>query len=102
MREEFEERILLLTGLTPTTCSDIEESFVRGGGAGGQKINKTSSKVVLTHHPTGVTVATQQTRSLAQNRKIARKLLAEQVDLHLNGEESKVRRRLLRCMFYTS
>ena len=35
-------------------------------------------------------MATQQTRSLAQNRKIARKLLTEQVDLHLNGDESKV------------
>ena len=69
---------------------EIEESFVRGGGAGGQKINKTSSKVVLTHVPTGVTVATQKTRSLQQNRKIARKMLQEQVDLFLNGEDSKV------------
>ncbi|GMI10871.1 hypothetical protein TrVE_jg631 [Triparma verrucosa] len=69
---------------------DIDESFVKGGGAGGQKINKTASKVVLIHLPTGVTIATQKTRSLAQNRKIARKMLAEQVDVFLNGERSKM------------
>ncbi|GMH80949.1 hypothetical protein TL16_g08763 [Triparma laevis f. inornata] len=69
---------------------DIEESFVKGGGAGGQKINKTASKVVLIHRPTKITVATQKTRSLQQNRKIARKMLAEQVDVHLNGEKSKL------------
>ena len=35
---------------------DLEETFVRGTGAGGQKINKTSSTVVLVHVPTGLEV----------------------------------------------
>jgi protein subunit release factor B len=68
---------------------DIEESFVRGGGAWGQKVNKTASKVVLLHIPTGVRVATQKTRSLEQNRKIARKLLREKVDEFLEGGEAR-------------
>lgn len=35
---------------------DLEEQFVKGGGNGGQKINKTSNCVVLKHLPTGITV----------------------------------------------
>ena len=56
---------------------DIEENFVRGSGAGGQKINKTSNRVVLVHLPSGVRVECQETRSLQQNRKIGRKRLLE-------------------------
>lgn len=38
------------------SMADIEEKFVRGSGAGGQKINKTNSKVQMTHSPTGLQV----------------------------------------------
>ncbi len=51
---------------------DLEESFTRGSGAGGQKINKTSSTVILKHLPTGLEVRCQKQRSLAQNRYQAR------------------------------
>lgn len=68
---------------------DIEETFVRGSGAGGQKINKTSNRVVLVHRPSGVRVECQDTRSLQQNRKIGRKRLLEKLDSHYNGESSK-------------
>lgn len=68
---------------------DIEETFVRGSGAGGQKINKTSNRVVLVHLPTGVRVECQDTRSLQQNRKIGRKRLLEKLDSHYNGSNSK-------------
>jgi hypothetical protein len=68
---------------------DITETFVKGGGAGGQKVNKTSSKVVLLHKPTNLRVECQETRSLQQNRKIARKRLRMKLDEFLNGSQSK-------------
>src|SRR3972149_635601 len=52
---------------------DIEEQFVRSSGAGGQKVNKTSSCVVLYHRPTGIRVKCQQERSQALNRFLARR-----------------------------
>ena len=69
---------------------DLTESFVRGSGAGGQKINKTSNRVVLVHEPTQLRVECQDTRSLQQNRKIARKRLVEKLDEYYNGRQSKV------------
>ncbi|KAG2157405.1 RF-1 domain-containing protein [Suillus clintonianus] len=56
---------------------DIEESFVRGSGPGGQSINKTQNNVQLLHKPTGFRVACQETRSLQTNRMLARRLLLE-------------------------
>ena len=73
---------------------DLEESFVRGGGPGGQKVNKTSNKVRLRHIPTGATVAVQEQRELVTNRSIARRLLRDKVDLIINGADSKVSRRI--------
>ena len=54
---------------------DIEEQFVRSSGAGGQKVNKTSSAVRLTHVPTGITVAMQNERSQHANRDMAWEIL---------------------------
>ncbi|EPY53773.1 peptide release factor [Schizosaccharomyces cryophilus OY26] len=67
---------------------EVEEVFVRGSGPGGQKINKTSIVSQLRHIPTGITVRCQETRSREQNRKIARKRLAEKVDEFYHGENS--------------
>lgn len=50
---------------------DVEEQFIRGAGAGGQKINKTSSTVWLRHRPTGVEVRCQRERSQTVNRLLA-------------------------------
>eukprot|EP00536_Pseudo-nitzschia_multiseries_P014010 jgi/Psemu1/291192/fgenesh1_pg.646_\ len=72
---------------------DLEETFVRGSGAGGQKINKTSNRVVLVHVPTGVRIECQDTRSLTQNRKIGRKRLLEKLDAHFHGTDSKQERK---------
>ncbi|ODQ51952.1 hypothetical protein SAICODRAFT_20269 [Saitoella complicata NRRL Y-17804] len=69
--------------------SEIVEQFIRGSGPGGQKINKTSSTVLLQHKPTGIVVRCQETRSRDQNRKVARKILAERIDQLENGPESK-------------
>jgi uncharacterized protein (UPF0248 family) len=68
---------------------ELTETFVRGSGPGGQKVNKTSNRVVLVHNPTQVRVEVQDTRSLQQNRKIARKRLRQKLDDFLNGTQSK-------------
>ena len=67
---------------TPSSPTDPapRERFVRGGGPGGQKINKTSSTVVLTDPATGLAVRCSSHRSLAQNREEARRLLAEKLE----------------------
>lgn len=59
---------------------DIEERFVRGAGAGGQKINKTSSTVWLRHAPTGVEVRCQRERSQTTNRLLAWTELVEKLE----------------------
>jgi uncharacterized protein (UPF0248 family) len=68
---------------------DLTESFIRGSGPGGQKINKTSNRVLLVHEPTQLRVECQDTRSLQQNRKIAKKRLQVKLDDYLNGSQSR-------------
>lgn len=59
---------------------DLQESFVRGTGAGGQKINKTSSTVVLRHEPSGIEVRCQAQRSQHLNRLEARRELCDKIE----------------------
>lgn len=56
---------------------DLEESFILGSGPGGQKTNKTSSVVRLSHEPSGLMVRCGETRSRETNRWLARRMLAE-------------------------
>jgi protein subunit release factor B len=65
--------------------SDIEESFVRSSGPGGQKVNKTSSCVQLLHIPTGLAVKCQRERSQSLNRYLARKLLLDKIERAQKG-----------------
>ncbi|GAA6000818.1 Rso55p [Rhodotorula paludigena] len=70
---------------------DLEESFVRGSGPGGQATNKTSNACSLIHRPTGIRVHCHETRSRETNRKLARRILREKLDQLLSppGESAK-------------
>ena len=88
IRAETVLRIQQLMAKASLREPDIEESFVRGSGAGGQKINKTSSCVQLRHAPSGLVVKCQQTRSREVNRWVARQELAERLIGRMEGEQS--------------
>ncbi len=70
---------------------ELEETFAKGSGKGGQKINKTMNRVVLVHKPTGLRVSCQEVRDLDTNRKLARRMLVEKLDVYYNQELSKLR-----------
>jgi protein subunit release factor B len=55
--------------------ADLEETFVRSGGPGGQNVNKTATCVMLLHRPSGLQVKCQATRQQGLNRFLARQLL---------------------------
>lgn len=60
--------------------SDLDETFVRSGGKGGQNVNKVATCVVLVHRASGTIVKCQRERSQGQNRLIARQLLADKIE----------------------
>lgn len=67
----IEERLASL-GIAP---ADLEESFARSGGPGGQHVNKVSTAVTLRHRASGVSVTVQDSRSQSANRQLARERL---------------------------
>lgn len=67
---------------------DLRETFIRGSGKGGQKINKTSSCVHLLHVPTNIQVKCQPTRLRSLNRFLARRELCDKIEERISGAQS--------------
>ena len=69
--------------------SDLEESFIRSGGPGGQNVNKVSTCVILKHKPSGLVVKCQKDRSQAMNRFFARRILVQKLESQILGRQSE-------------
>ena len=73
---------------------DLDETFVRSSGPGGQKVNKTSTCVFIRHIPTGLTVKCQRERLRSVNRFIARRLLLDKIERMQKGVIEKEKERI--------
>ena len=80
--------------------SDLEETFARSAGPGGQNVNKVSTAVTLRHRPSDVSVTVQDSRSQATTRKLARERLLALIERQererrasARAEREKTRRR---------
>mgnify|MGYP001593417826 CR=1 FL=1 len=70
----------------------VEESFARGGGKGGQKVNKTSNAVILKYPPLGLVVRCHRERSRAVNRFLALRELVDRIELRVSpGTSARLR-----------
>jgi protein subunit release factor B len=73
---------------------DVIEKFIRAGGPGGQRVNKTATCVYLKHIPTGIEVKMARERSQALNRFLAWRLLAEKIEERILRIKSERRKKI--------
>jgi protein subunit release factor B len=70
--------------------AELEESFSRSSGPGGQNVNKVSTRVILRHIPTDITIAVQDSRSQYMNRQLARERMLEALQKRQTEAEARV------------
>ncbi|EMO64409.1 peptide chain release factor family protein [Leptospira borgpetersenii] len=76
---EKESKLLELMDVLEVKENELEESFTRSGGKGGQNVNKVSTAVHLKHKPTGIEVKCSLYRTQGLNRYKARAILCEKI-----------------------
>ena len=86
------ERIQRL-GILP---ADLEESFARSSGPGGQNVNKVSTAVTLRHRPSGLAVTVQDSRSQARNRALALERLLDLIEEKRRRRQAEARAKAAR------
>lgn len=74
--------------------ADLDESFIRASGPGGQNVNKVATGVYLKHIPTGIEVKCFGSRSQALNRFHARRILVSKIEVQFLGRKSEERMRI--------
>lgn len=86
-----DEQLTLRMAALGISEEDLEETFVRSAGHGGQNVNKTSTCVMLTHRPTGVSVKCQETRHQGRNRQLAREQLLDKIEAERREKQAAKR-----------
>ena len=80
MNPEQEDPVARRMAALGVSEADLEETFVRSSGHGGQNVNKTSTCVMLLHRPTGLRVKCQSSRQQGFNRFLARQQLLDKIE----------------------